>query len=332
VSTLELLRPPPHRGPLIAAGAVVLAVGVAIEELRLADNLGTGWHLLILTICATVILGLGLQAPNEGGRPPAYQSVLLVTGLLLLFPALLTLSDVLGADFDDFPAGAFVWTSLLTAGVASWAATRRRSAVCALLAAIWIGIALLSAWRWIFDADSATPYRWLLLLFAVALVLGSLVLRGGSPRHAEQLVNAAGLAILVIGIIGLAGAAFGAFAGFGTQQSGDEPLPALWELVLLVAGCGLVAFGAVDRAPGPAWMGVANLGAFIVAVSASADNTLEGWPIVLLLLGAGAMAAGLRPRQPLPPEPDAYRLSEQPLAARSDDEVVLRVRDDSSPR
>ena len=40
--------------------------------------------------------------------------------------------------------------------------------------------ALLSAWRWIFDADTVTPYRWLLLLFAVALVLGSLVLRGGS--------------------------------------------------------------------------------------------------------------------------------------------------------
>ena len=44
------------------------------------------------------MFALGLQAPNEGGRPPAYQSVLLVTGLLLLYPALLRLADVPGAD------------------------------------------------------------------------------------------------------------------------------------------------------------------------------------------------------------------------------------------
>ena len=36
---LDLLRPPAHRGPLIAAGAVVLAVGVVLEELRLDDKL-----------------------------------------------------------------------------------------------------------------------------------------------------------------------------------------------------------------------------------------------------------------------------------------------------
>ena len=80
----ELLRPPPHRGPLIAAGAVVLAVGLATAELRLSsDTLAPFWHLLMLAVAAGVIFALGLQAPNEGGRPPAYQSVLLVTGLLL---------------------------------------------------------------------------------------------------------------------------------------------------------------------------------------------------------------------------------------------------------
>ena len=42
---LELLRPPPHRGPLIAAGAVVLATGLALLELRLDDKLAVGVHL-----------------------------------------------------------------------------------------------------------------------------------------------------------------------------------------------------------------------------------------------------------------------------------------------
>ena len=34
--------------------------------------------------------------------------MLLVCGLLLMYPALLTLADVLGAEFDQFPAGAVV--------------------------------------------------------------------------------------------------------------------------------------------------------------------------------------------------------------------------------
>ena len=66
----ELLRPPAHRGPLIAAGAVVLAVGLALEELRLGDELAAGVHLLILAVATAAVLGLGLQA-RGGGGPPA---------------------------------------------------------------------------------------------------------------------------------------------------------------------------------------------------------------------------------------------------------------------
>ena len=123
---LELLRPPPHRGPLIAAGAVLLTVGVALEEIRLSDKLPTGVHLVILALASGSIYALGVQVRQEG-RPYAFQSVLLVCGLLLLYPALLTLADVLGADFDGFPAGAFVWTSLLLAAAAVWPAVARRS-------------------------------------------------------------------------------------------------------------------------------------------------------------------------------------------------------------
>src|SRR3954470_12357080 len=74
---LELLRPPAHRGPLIASGAVVLTLGIALEELRLSDKLGNGVHLTILALASAVMLGLGLQFRPEGGRPPAFQSVLL---------------------------------------------------------------------------------------------------------------------------------------------------------------------------------------------------------------------------------------------------------------
>ena len=243
----DLLRPPPHRGPLIAAGAVVLTVAIAIVELRLDDELPRIVHVLILALAAALFLGLGLQAERDGGAPAPPQSVLLVCGLLPLWAGLLRLADLLGADF-----GEFVWTSLVVAAAAAYAAARCDSAICTMLAGIAAGFAVLSAANWLFGANSETTYRWLLLALAVAFALASLVLRGGHPRHAELMVVTGGLAILVIFLVAALGALFGAVLPFGiAPQSGL--LPGFWELVLLVAGCGLVAYGAVDRVPGAAW-------------------------------------------------------------------------------
>ncbi len=338
----ELLRPPAHRGPLIAAGSVLLSLGLALAELRLGDELSAGVHLLILAVATAVVLGLGLQAEMEDGRPPAYQSVLLVTGLLLLYATLLRLSDVLGADFGIgdggaretpfwavFPPGAATWTSLVLAAVAGWAAWTRHSAIALLIATLALGIAVLAAVAWIFDAGSQGGYRFVLLGLALAAVLGSLVLRDDAPRHAEQLINAAGVAILVIPLVALAGGALQLFDLFGGFPS--DLLPGFWELVVVAVGAGLLAYGAVDHAPGAAWLGFANLVLFILVTWIGADATLRWWPAVLIVLGLGAIVTGLRPRSPLPPEPDPYRAGEQPLAARADEEITLRVRDDSPP-
>ena len=75
-----------------------------------------------------------------------------------------------------------------------------------------------------------------------------------------------------------------------------------------------------------------NLLAFIAVQAAGGGETLLYWPFIVLALGLGTMAAGLRPRSPLPPEPDAYHRGSVPLAARTDDELVVRVRDDAPPR
>jgi hypothetical protein len=328
----DLLRPPPHRGPLIAAGAVVLTTGLALAELRLtADEVAPIVRLLVVGAVAALTFGLGLQAPNEGGRPPAYQSVLLVTGLLLLYATLLHLADVLGADFeDDFPAGTLTWTGLLETGAALFAGLRRRSAICLFIGAAAATLTLLSAWQWIFDNDSFTAFRWLLLLVALALALVSLLLRAGAPRQAELMVDAGGLALLAIGLQGLGSYVVQSLNLF--EAPSGPLLPGWWEFILVAAGCGLVAYGAIERSPGPAWIGVANLTVFVIAAGPLGENTLYWWPLLLILIGAVAMGAGLRPRQPLPPEPDAYRAGDAPLASRSeDDEVVVRVRDDTPP-
>ncbi len=320
---LDLLRPPAHRGPLIASGAVLFTLGIALEEQRLDDALPNGLHVVIVALAAALMLGLGLQAPLEGGRPAAYQSVLLVSGLLLLGGALLELAHALGGDYP-WSAASLTWTSLLLAVAALHAARTCHSAICGMIAALALGIAFLALVDWIFGPIGQNGYRWLLLLISLVAVLASLALRGSRPRQGELLVIVAGLATLAIAALALTDVLVSVF-GIGP---GTRLLPGWWELVVLVAGCGLIAYGSVDRVPGAAWLGVAHLAAFLAAASAGADDTLRWWPLVLLLLGGGVMAAGLRPRVPLPPEPDGYSV-ERPLASRADeDELTVRVRVD----
>ena len=310
---LELLRPPAHRAPLIAAGAVLFTAGLVLEEQRLDERLPDGVHLLLVAAAAALLLAVALLSPVEGGRPTASQSVLLVCGLLLLELGLLELARILGAA-DPTSAGALTWTSLVLAAAAAFPARRRHSAIATMIAALALGVAILAAAQWLFGPLGQTAYRWILLARAVACVLASLGLRGARPRDAELLVVTGGLATLAIPAL----AALGVLLPFGLGLGGGL-LPAFWELVVLVAGCGLVAYGAVDRVPGAAWLGVAHLVLFLVVVSAGAEETLLWWPLILLALGGSVLGAGLRPRRPLPPEPAGYSL-DRPLASRTDDE------------
>lgn len=323
----ELLRPPTHRGPLIAAGAVVLTTGVALQQIRLADSLDAGWHTLIAALVGALLLWLGIQETTEGGRPRAHQSVLLVCGLLLLYVALLRVADLLGASFEDeFPAGAFVWTGIVEAAVAGLVASRRDSAIAGFISAVAAAVAVLSFVDWVFELEDVASIRWFLLAIAIGLVVVSLLLRAPRPRHSEMLVAGAGLAILAIPLTSIGTLFFGVFV----QEFGPpELLPGWWEFVVLAAGFGLIAYSAADRAPGPGWLGLANLLAFILVTTFGEEESLEWWPLTLLGVGALMLGAGLRPRRPLPPEPVAYRAGEVPLTARVEgDETVFEVKQD----
>ena len=181
---------------------------------------------------------------------------------------------MLGAeDFaTDFPAGELTWTSLLTGAVALFAALRRRSAICLFLAAVFGMVALLSGWEWVFENETFTASRWLLLVAAAGLVLAALALRASAPRQAELLIDAAGVAIL---FIALQGVWLTLFAGVALQTGVEQPsLPNFWELIVFGAGCGLVAFGAIDRSPGPAWLGVATLVLFVLDAGLEEEGDL----------------------------------------------------------
>jgi hypothetical protein len=314
----QLLRPPSHRGPLIAAGAAVLTVGVVLQQLRV-DDLAAGWQLAICGGLAGLFLWLAVGAPLEGGRPPAYQSVLIVCGLVNLVPGLVHLADLLGAEIDGLKAGTGTWVSAALALTAGVIAARRNSGIAAFISAVAGVTAVIFFSDWLWDPDVGA-IRVLLLLCAIALVTLSLILRGPRPRHSEQLVNVAGLAILSIPVVAMTTIFFGLL---------DTPeLPGFWEVVVLGAGFGLVAYAAVDRTPGPAYLGVANLAAFAAVTSLGGEATLEWWPFLLLVVGGLMLAAGLRPARPLPPEPDGFTKDDLPLHSRVEgDERVYTVRD-----
>ena len=89
-----------------------------------------------------------------------------------------------------------------------------------------------------------------------------------------------------------------------------------WELLVVAAGFGLIAYSSVDREPGPAYLGVLNLAAFAIITSfgvTRAGATLLGWPVALALAAAGAAGrraapddAGAR-RRPTPARPSRRR-------------------------
>src|ERR671910_3262501 len=220
---LELLRPPAHRVPVIASGAVLFTAGLLLEEQRLDDRLPNGVHLLLVAAATALLLGVALLSPLEGGRPTASQSVLLVCGLVLLEVALLELARILGAPYPT-SAAALTWTSLVLAAVASYPARRRNSAIATMIAAVALGVAVLAAVQWLFGPVSITAYRWLLLVLAIACVLASLALRGDRPRDGELLVITGGLATLAIPVI----AATEVLLPIGSD---GEFLPAFLELV-----------------------------------------------------------------------------------------------------
>jgi hypothetical protein len=308
---------------------VLVTLGIALEEVRLDDKLPTGVHLLILAVAAAAIYALGVQVVQQG-RPYAFQSVLLACGLLLLFPALLTLADVLGADFDEFPAGALVWTSLLYAGAALYPAVARSSSICALIGALALGPGGDGVRQLGVRRQLGETYRWLLALAAIAYVIVCLALRGAAPRHSEQMANAAGLAGAhprpdrdPAGAHGLPVPVRGAGGRAAAQRLGARSCspPA--------AGSSPTA-RSTARPDRPTW-GSRTSPSSSSPQAVSDEDTLLYWPALILALGVGTMFAGLRPREPLPPEPSAYTTGDVPLASRTEDEPVLRVRDDSPP-
>jgi hypothetical protein len=287
-----LLKPLPFRGDLIAAGAVALSVGVLLADARMQDTWAAGVRFVVVGAFAALLLALAARAPVEGDVPRTYVSVLLAAAFPLTAAALLELGTALGGESGS--ASTITWVLAALALLYGALAAIRNSAVCALLGAASAVGALVAAWTWAFDPNALTPYRWLLLAAVVVLALGAIRLRDGRRAHAVALVDVAGLSGVALGALATGWAIFLGEGGGGTPWG--------WQLALLALGLGLIAYAAVDRERGPAWLGAIVLALFMAAAGDSAS--LLWWPLLLIALGGAVIAAGLRPTTPAPPPPD----------------------------
>jgi branched-subunit amino acid transport protein len=313
-SLLQPLRPKPFRGDVVAAGVVVLATLVWTLVVRFDDVWGAGAQLAYTAAAWTFVTTIAVLSPREGDTPRAYQSVLYVAGVALWAAVIFSLSRVLGAG------GAFAspgdTTALLAAlaAVALGFATRRNSAVCTLIGALAAGGAVIAGVDWVFDPHGVAPFRWVLLALMVVYGLAAIGQRDRRLRHGVALIDAAGLAVLAIAFSLNVGDV--SFAGGGGRETG---VAWGWELLILAAGFGLIAYSSVDRQPGPAYLGVASLAAFALITSGrvSGDGaTLLGWPVALAVAAAVLLIIGLRPTTPAPPPPDVDAPEPPPLPLR----------------
>ncbi|HET6505822.1 MAG TPA: hypothetical protein VFG42_03435 [Baekduia sp.] len=322
---LALLTPKPFRGDVIAAGVVVLVTLVWTLAFRFQEAWAPGVHLAYGAVALAFVGAMATLAPMEGDQPRAYQSVLYLATISLWAAVLLALVRCVGAN-DVVPVLRAATLVLLAVALLGFAfSVRHNSAVCTLVGAIAAGSAALTGLGWVATPDSISPFRWLLLAEMAVFGVAAIGNRDRRPRHGVALVNAAGLAVLGIALsfslqawatdwVSLSGHAYGGARELWLEGGG---VPWGWELLIVAAGFGLVAYSSVDRQPGPAYLGVVNLVLFTTLTSTGIVHaTLVGWPLALAIAAAFLLAVGLRPTTPAPPPPDIDAPEPPPLPLR----------------
>lgn len=306
---MPVLRPLSHRGDVVAAGAVVLALGAAVADLRLGETWAAGVRLALLSgPAALIVLAMGLRSPVQE-RPRPSVTILLVAGLALTALALSDLADVVGDEGRLASPAATTFVSGCLAGLCLLLAPAKRSATVTLAGCVAGAATLLAAADLGFELDDRLEaFRYLLCAALLLVALAAAATRDRQRRHAVAFAEAGGLALVAIGVT-LVAERLPEFAPVGPLAQGTG---AGWEALLVLGGWALLAYAAVDRERGPAWLGIAVLALFTGLAGTEEGASLLWWPLGLLVAGAAIVAFGLRPAKELPPEPEVPR--EEPPA------------------
>jgi hypothetical protein len=305
----QALQPDARGDWLRMLGGVLFALGAVVLFARKGDDWAAFPLLIVVGVPCVVVFGLGALGALATGEVARWHAVLMVAGVLLSVVAFAQLWDVVGVNTDTSGFGFLIFACV--AGLAAFASFGVGAAYQALLAAL-AGIA---TWLFLFDMlldePGVTTFRWLLLLLCLGYAAAAFALREREARQAPEFITAAGIAGVSVGLIGVLAGASEAFGGlfFGATPAEGEGQSFVWDVWLLLISLGLVAYGAVVHARGPAYVGFIGLLAFAILQGAEVnallegdqpDNSFVGWPLILLLVGAAALAAGAVGRRPPP--------------------------------
>jgi hypothetical protein len=315
------------RDLLRSVGGVLLAVGAAALWARKSSH--HEWSALarLLVVAAPAVLlfvlALDLSAPRSREKARPWQSVLMVTSILLGPVVAFQFLDWIGVSGRHVLLDAAVFA--LIALVAVFAVLRARVSYAAFLAGLSGLVAWLLVWDEVLDHPSANTYRWLLVAAAALLLLISFRLFRADSIGASEVATAGGVSAVAAGVFGVV---FGAVVGvFGAvtrslePSSGGRASPVafggrtvvghvnssgfqhfFWDLYLLVVSLALVWIGSRVRFRGLGYVGGVGLFAFLfsvvvqitrVEVGRPPTASVVGWPLALLLLGAAALAASI---------------------------------------
>lgn len=299
-------------------GGLALAAATAVAYTRMEDGWAAFPLLLLAALPCAALFALAL-APGLGGHAAAapaegatgrWQAVLLAAGHFLLLLSLLSLVRVLGVDEPG--DATFTWTLAVTAVSALYFAERLDSPGLRLLGLLFGGASLLALLSWVDDDAGATAFRNVLLLEAVGFALLARMLRPQRLEHSHVAVAVAAAALIAAATLG----AFSDFQvdlfapGFSSAVEGPPGDKDGWELVLVAASLGALAYSGWQRYRGTVYPGLVGLTIFI---GISADGSLWGWPLILLAVAIGCIGWALygsgettRPgaaprREPVPP-------------------------------
>jgi hypothetical protein len=335
------------RDLLRSVGGVLFAVGAAALWARKSTHDEWGGFARLLVVAAPAVLlfvlALDLSAPRSCEKARPWQSVLMVTSLLLGPVVLFQFLDWIGVSTRHLLLDAAVFA--LIAWVAAYATRRARVSYAALLAGLSALVAWLLVWDKIFDHPSANTYRWLLVAAAALLSLVAYRLFRADSIGAAEVATAGGVSAVAAGVFGVVvGAVVGVFGAVTRTVESSRGGPSspvapagrtvvghvnssgfqhfFWDLYLLVVSLALVWIGSRVRIRGLGYVGGVGLLAFLVSVVAqitrvevgrSPTASVAGWPLALLVLGAAVLAAS------------TYSLRDErtppPLAPPSSDEV-----------
>ena len=296
-----MLRPLPHRGDVVAAGAVALAALVALLQVRFDDAWDKGIHFLYAAAALAFVGTLALRAPREGDAPRAYQSALLAVTFALAVPTLARLSLLLGSDGLD-SSGTLAWAGAALAALGFGLAAARGSALCVLLGAVSLVLAVLGFVDLVFSPDGVHD-----LPLAAARARRRASRPPPSPaattirRAPSPSPTSGGLTALALALTLVRGSGLRLLAALRPRRG--HRLGALPVRVRLRA---VRVLGRRPRARARGGSASRSCWPRRWPPPAARRRSL-GWPLVLAVGAGGLLVIGLRPSRPLPPAPVARR-------------------------